>query len=308
MKSKAGFLLYLGAGLLFFIFWLFVVFPYDALKSRVVTEIENHFQGRYRLDIGSMDVSLFGSVTFKNLKVLEGTSAGEKTLLNTPKLKLGFSPFALMSKKVDLSMYLQGSKGDIDGDFRQDGDEFDLSLNFDQFPIAELGFIASKLKVGLKGSLDGDVEVLLNKADPSHNAGKIDVHLINFTMDPVRLNLDPSTPDGAMEIPAIKLSGAEGSHIQAEIQKDNMAVNSIQLTGGDLDLSLDGRVALQGVNPGDYRLALKGSFKLTEALSKALPFLFIIEQQKNAEGVYPLNISGRLGKPGIRIGKFDLPL
>ena len=45
-----------------------------------------------------------------------------------------------------------------------------------------------------------------------------------------------------------------------------------------------------------------------EQLSKALPFLFIIEQQKNAEGIYPLNITGRLSKPSIRIGKFDLPI
>jgi len=308
MKSKANILLYIAAAVFFFLFWLYIVFPYDALKSRVVTEIENHFQGRYRLDIGSMDVSLLGSVTFKNLKVLENTNSGERSLLNTPKLKLGFSPFGLSSKKVDMSIYLKGSKGELDGEIRQEGDELDLQLNFDNFPIAELGLIASKLKVGLKGNLDGALDVRLNKADPSRNAGKVDVNLIDFTMDPVRLNLDPSAPDAAMEIPAIKLSSGEGSHIQAEIQKDNMAVNSIQLSGGDLELNMDGRVALQGANPGDYRLALKGSFRIAEQLSKALPFLFIIEQQKNAEGIYPLNITGRLSKPSIRIGKFDLPI
>lgn len=308
MKSKANILLYLAAGFFLFLFWLYIVFPYDALKSRVVTEIENHFQGQYRLDIGSMDVSLFGSVTFKNLKVTEGGASEEKTLLNTPKLKLGFSPFALLSKKVDFSLYLKGSKGDLDGDVRQEGDEFELNLTFNKFPISELGFISSKAKVGLKGAIDGDLDIRFNKFDVNRNTGKVDLELIDFAMDPTRINLDPSAPDAAMEIPEIKLTGSKGSHIQAELQKDNLMVSSIQFAGGDLELNLDGRLALQGPNPADYRLALKGNFKIADTLSKALPFLFIIEQQKNAEGIYPLNITGRLGKPGIRIGKFDVPI
>ena len=41
MRPKFSIFLYLGAGVLFFLFWLIWVFPTDALKSRILTEIEN---------------------------------------------------------------------------------------------------------------------------------------------------------------------------------------------------------------------------------------------------------------------------
>ena len=70
MKNpKFRMFVYVGAGLFFFLFWLVWVFPTDALKSRILTEIENQTQGRFKFDVGSLDVSIFGSVTFNKLKV-----------------------------------------------------------------------------------------------------------------------------------------------------------------------------------------------------------------------------------------------
>ena len=303
-------ILYTAAGFFFFLFWLVWVFPTDALKSRILTEIENQTQGRYKFDVGSLDISVFGSVTFHNLKVSEGIGEGEKVLLKTPKLKLSFSPFALssMAKNPNLDFYLKGSKGELEGKYRQDGDEFQLTANFDQFPLADLGIIGAKAKVDLTGTLDGDIDLNINKADSSKNSGTIDLSLLNLTMGPKRIALDPSAPESAMEIPEIKLSGPKDSGIQGEVQKENLELSSIHLKGGDLDLDLSGRVVMQGPKSGDYRLAVQGTFGIAEALAKALPVLFLIEQQKNPQGVYPLNITGRLAKPSIRIGTFNLPI
>lgn len=308
MRSKFSFILYLGAGVLFFLFWLIWVFPTDALKSRILTEIDNRTQGRYKIDVGQLDMSLFGSLTFKDLKVSEGIGDQEQLLLKTPKLKLGFSPFGLMSQKADFSYYVQGSKGDLEGKYRQEGDETHFSANFDQFPLADIGYLSAKAKVPLTGTLDGDIDLKLNRGDATKNSGNIDVKLINLTMGATRLAIDPTAPESAMEIPPIKLSGAKGSLIQGEVVKDSLELKTITLKGGDLDLNLSGRVSLQAVKAADYRLALQGQFSLTEALAKALPFLFIIEQQKNPQGVYPLNITGRLAKPAIRVGTFNLPI
>lgn len=308
MRSKLSIFLYLGAGLFFFLFWLVWVFPTDALKSRILTEIDNRTQGRYKIDVGQLDMSLFGSLTFKDLKVSEGAGDQEQLLLKTPKLKLGFSPLGLMSQKSDFSYYVQGSKGDLEGTYRQEGDETHFSANFDQFPMADMGFISVKAKVPLTGTLDGDIDLKLNRSDPNKNSGNIDLKLINLTMGSTRLALDPTAPESAMEIPPIKLTGAKDSMIQGEVVKDSLELKTVTLKGGDLDLNLSGRVSLQAVKAADYRLALQGQFSFTEALAKALPFLFIIEQQKNPQGVYPLNITGRLAKPSIRVGTFNLPI
>jgi hypothetical protein len=36
--------------------------------------------------------------------------------------------------------------------------------------------------------------------------------------------------------------------------------------------------------------------------------LFLIEKQKNEQGIYPLSLTGRLGRPNIQIGKFRVPM
>ncbi|MCE9624226.1 MAG: type II secretion system protein GspN [Deltaproteobacteria bacterium] len=311
MKSaKFRMVLYVAAGIFFFVFWLVWVFPTDALKSRILTEIENQTQGRYKFDVGSLDIGILGSITFNDLKVSEGVGDTEKTLLKTPKLKLSFSPLALgsLAKKPDIDFYIKGSKGQLEGNYHQDGDEFDLTASFKQFPIADLGMISAKAKIDLTGSLDGDIDLRLNKADTNKNEGSIDLRLIDLTMASTRVALDPTAPDQAMEIPQIKLTGAKDSGIKGEVKKENLEISAIDLKGGDLDLNLSGRVVLQGAKASDYRLALQGGFSLTEALAKALPILFIIEQQKNPQGVYPLNMTGRLGKPSIRVGTFNLPI
>lgn len=308
MLKKFGILLYLGAGFFFFLFWLYWVFPSDALKSRILTEIENRTQGRYKIDVADLDVSLLGGLTFKNLKVSEGMGGAERILLKTPKLKLGASPLGLISGKLDFNFYMKGSKGDVEGKYKQEGDAFALDADFDKFPLADLGILSVPGKMNLSGQVDGELRLNIDRRDSSKNSGNIDLRLMNLTLGATKLALDPSSPETAMDIPEIKLSGAKDSGIQGEVKKDVFEISGIHLKGGDLDLSLSGRATLQGPRVSDYRLALQGNFSITETLAKALPFLFIIEQQKNAQGVYPLSITGRLAKPNIRVGTFNLPI
>ncbi len=307
MNSKRT-LLYLASAVVFFVFWVIWVFPYDALKSRIITEIENRSRGVFRLDVGEMDLSLFGSVTFKNLSIFERTKEGEVSLLKTPRMKIGFSPFSIFSNKVDFSYSIKGSKGDLEGEFRQDGEGMELSAEFDEYQLADLQYLSNKAKVPLKGTLNGEIRLQLSKADPNKNGGNIDIQFENLILEPTRLNLDPSSPDAVIEVPQIKLSGAEDSGIKGEVKKEDLVFQSISLKGGDIDLDLSGKVTMVGPSAKDYRMALQGSMKIVDSLVKALPFLFILEQQKTPEGVYPLNITGRLGKPSIRIGRFNVPL
>ncbi|MFO1462561.1 MAG: type II secretion system protein GspN [bacterium] len=337
-NSKLRMIVYLAAGVFFFFFWLVWLFPTEALKSRILTEIENQTQGRYKFDVGALDISIFGSVTFKNLKVSEGVGESEKVLLKTPKLKLSFSPFALgsMAKKPDLNFSLAGSKGSLEGSYRQDGDDLQLQANFDRFPLSDLGIISAKTRMALSGILDGDIDLKLNKADPNKNAGTIDLDIQNLAINssqiplpsafegavdealksqaagadnPIKVALNRGPTGAILDLSGVKLSGTKDSGLRAEVKKDNLEISSLSLKNGDLDLGLSGRVNLVGARAGDYRLALQGGFSATENLRKALVFVFfIIEDQKNPQGQYPLNVTGRLGKPTVRIGTFNLPI
>jgi type II secretion system protein N len=309
MKFKPSFILYAAAGILFFLFWLVVVFPYDALESRVITEIQNRTGGRYQIEMKEMDVSLFGSVSFDDLKVHEQAGGKKELLLKTPFLELGFSPLGVLSGQVDYDFFLKGSKsGELEGSFAQDNGTTRLAVDFDEFPLTELKFLAQKAKVGLKGNLDGEVDLTISPRDPTDNDGKIEINLSNLMTEPTSIMLDRNDPASAMTLPAIKLSGAKGSHIQALVVKDQLQIQSVKLTGGDFELDLKGSVQLTGASAKEFRLNIEGGFKLSENLAKDLPILFLIEKQKNEQGIYPISLTGRLGRPNIQIGKFRVPL
>jgi len=298
--------LYIGATLLFFVFWMLWVFPYDALKSRIITEIENRSQGRYKLDVATMNIGIFGSVTFRDLKVSERIQGKEEPMMSTPRLKIGFSPFDLLSNKTDFSFNVQGSKGDLKGNFRQDADETQINLNFSDFPLTDLKFFTSKSGRGFRGALQGTVDLKMNKSDASKNDGKIDLEFENLVMEAGTLVLDPSSPDGTIDVPEMKLSGPKGSGIKADMKKEGLVFNSISFSGGDLTLDMDGKVVMVGANPRDYKVALQGGFKVVETVAKAIPILGFLESQKNSEGFYPLSLSGKLGNLTVKSGKFPI--
>lgn len=309
MKFKPNLILYIVAGVVFFLFWMIVVFPRDALESRVITEIENQTGGRYSIDTKDMAVSLLGSVTFEDLKVNEMVAGKRELMIKTPKLKIGFSPLGAMSQKIDFTFYLKGSKkGDVEGAFKKEGGELAVEAEFDEYSLDELKFLARLAKVNVKGRLDGDLDLKLNSANPNSNDGKIDLELQNIQTDATKISLDPGDPAASFPIPPIKFTGAKGSHIQADVKQNFLNISSIKLAGGDVTLDLSGKISLNGRSPRDYRMDLSGSFRISESLNKTLPIGFILDKQKSADGSYPLRISGRLGKPDVQIGKFRVPL
>lgn len=234
MKIKPNLFLYFGAGFFFFIFWLYWVFPYDALKTRILNEIENRSQGKYRLKFSEMDVSLFGNLSFKKLKVTEKVGFEEQEVLRSPKVEIDFSPFALLSKKLDLAFNIKGKKGDLGGEVQQENEEFSLKMDFNKYPLEGWKILSTKMETGIRGVIDGGLEVEINKADPSRNNGKIDLELIRFSMDEKQISLDRNNPEAALKLPPLKITGNKGSNIKGILTKSDFKFSSILLKGGGI--------------------------------------------------------------------------
>ncbi len=300
--------LYVVGGIFFFVFWLIVLFPTDVVKSRVINQIENQTHGRYKIDIKDLSLTMFGNLKLKEVKVSEGVGSEQKVLFKAPKVKLIVSYLSLLSSKIESDFKITGTKGDVDGSIHQDGDEFGIYLDFDDYSLADVGWLTAKSKVPLKGVLDGVFDIHINRVDPLQDTGKVDLKLINFATQATTISFDPSSPEATVPIPSIKLSGSKGSLLQGDVKRGALEVNSFLLNGGDIQLDLKGRVLLQAKTVGDYRLNLQGVFSIADPVMKALPIAFLLESQKTPKGDYPLSISGRVGKPAIRIGTFNLPI
>src|SRR5262249_27262868 len=160
--------------------------------------------------------------------------------------------------------------------------------------------------VNLRGVIDGNFEIKLSKKDMNRNGGGVELALVNLVLDPMKVKLDPSSPETAMDLPKITLTGAKDSKILGTVNKMDMDVKELSLKGGDLDLALTGKLML-GARIDEYRMNLEGKMKLSPQLSQAIPMLALFEQQKQPDGTYDLQITGRFNKPSITVGRFKLP-
>ena len=94
--------------------------------------------------------------------------------------------------------------------------------------------------------------------------------------------------------------------IRVEIDKCVVNLEDFKFVGGDLTLDLKGKIFMSP-KIENSRMSLNGAFNAAPKLGEAF-FLYIVDKQKNADGNYPLNIGGRLGKPSVKIGTFPLPI
>ena len=100
---------------------------------------------------------------------------------------------------------------------------------------------------------------------------------------------------------------ANGGDVKIELAKGSIHVSEFKFKDSDLKLDMTGDIFMSSVLK-NYRMNLKGSFSVTPKLEQAMPFLFMVEKQRGADGTYPFTITGRMGQPSIKIGDFTLPI
>ncbi len=306
MKKSVKILGYLGAGLFFFVFFLFWSFPYDVLKTRILNQIEESMGGGYRLKVQSMSAGLIFGFTFKNVEVVRREGGKDIVLLKSPKLNVNPSFMAMLRKVNRLSFSVVVGKGELSGSYLDSASNNEIELEFDELNLADLKFLSAVYHVNMKGTINGEYSLNINKKDPTKNSGKVDLDLVNFSLDPIKFRMDPNTPESEIQIPEIKLSGAKGSKLLAEMQKNDILLKELLFTGADVDLNLKGSINT-APRIDDYRIDLSGTFKVKPELAQSVQLLALFEQQKQPDGTYPLTLNGKLMKPGISVGAFRLP-
>ena len=173
----------------------------------------------------------------------------------------------------------------------------------ERFGLAPAEFLTRKIGLPISGTVNGQVKMEIYPQDPLRNQGDISLNVLDLKIGEAVFG------GGAVQLPLIQMAqeGGVPSKIDVLVDKGNVEVKSINFTGGDLELQVDGKIygARQMEN---YRFNLKGNFKPSQQLAEKIPLLVTVEKQKAPDGTYPLTITGRLSGPSIRVGEFKLPI
>jgi type II secretion system protein N len=296
---------YIGYPLLFiFSFFLFIywTFPYSVLKDRIVGAVEQQLGSEYDVRIGDISPSFFTGVVLKQVKIIKHDGDNTSTMLEAAKVRVRASIGTLLFGGMNVKFSVKNQKSYFSGSFKNSDEGFSFAGNFDNFNLGDIGFISGG-GVKLSSAIDGDVKLNINKRQMLQSTGSAELKLSNIAIKAGEVKLGET----AMPVPDIALSKGSGSVLKMELSKGTIKVTEFKLADGDLKLDLTGEMFMSTALK-NYRMNLKGMFSVTPKLEQAMPFLFMIEKQKQADGSYPLTLTGRFGQPSVKIGDFVLPI
>jgi len=297
---------YIAYAILFvFSFFLFLywMFPYEILKDRVASAIEEPLARQVEVSIGDIEPYYFTGLEISDMKLVGRTNGEARPLAEFGKVRVRAALFSLIFGNPRISFLIKSGKGEIAGSAKQTDEGFDIDVDLDDFDVGSVKWLESQSGIKLSGKLSGNVTLKIDRARPVRTAGKVDLSLDDFKLGQSQL-----TAGGAnIPIPDMVITKGRGSRLKFTIDKGAVNIDEFKLSDGDLGLDLKGKLFLSTVL-SNYRLNLTGSFRASDKLTEAFPLLFMVEKQKQADGSYPLTVTGRLSEPSIKVGTFTLPL
>lgn len=299
---------YSGYVLLFiisFFFFLYWTFPYNVLKERLITTTEQKLGEDYDVKIGDLSPSFFTGAVLENVKVLKHESDKVVTVWEAQKVRVRASIFSIIFGRTTISFSIKNQKSSLSGTFRNTDDGFNFTGDFSNFNIGDFGFSSGgENGAKLTSAIDGAVKLNINKRQIIQSTGTVNLTLADMKVKGGEIKMGEGMN---FTIPDLVISKGSSSTLKLDLSKGVVQIKEFKFQDGDLKVDLTGELYMSSVFK-NYRMNLKGNFGASPKLEQAVPILFMVEKQKQADGTYPLTVTGRIGQPSIKIGDFTLPL
>lgn len=287
-------------GFALFLYWFF---PYDVLRDRITSAIEDQLGQGVSVEIKTLKPYWFTGVDVAGLTIAENAGGKQNVLLDCKRAIARASLFSLIFGRPNVSFEVEMGKGDVSGSVQRTEDSFYIDADFDDFDLAGLKMIAARTGLNISGKIDGTFRLKVDRQRPMYSTGKVDLSFVDIKLAASEVKVG----EMSLPLPDLTLSKGGSAKVKMGIDKGVMSLDTVSMSGGDLAMALTGKIFLSA-KAENYRFNLNGTFNASKTLADALPFLFIVDQQKQPDGSYPLTITGRLTKPSIKIGTFSLPL
>lgn len=281
-KSIIG---YASFSLAVFVLSLYLLFPRDAISTRIIYELE---------EATATEINTRGSqwgfplgITFKNFEIRKRTGnlsnvVGhlDKFSIQTPmKSIISFSPVSVISAN--------SYGGSLKGMITLRNDNRITQASWDNIDMARIEKVRD-IPAELTGILNGNLLLRLN--NNSVPEGQIHIALKNGMLGKVKIMGFPLT-----DIPINELQGT------IDIKGQTLSVKDTHFKNNDLKGTLKGDIQLQSdAGPGNINITIK--FSVSEKMKKDYSgIISFIEHTKDREGYYTIQLKGDLKKPLVSI-------
>jgi type II secretion system protein N len=281
---------YVGFFLLSFVMGLYLTFPWNVAKDRLIALAEA------RTGMGFKARSLEPSwVTGVIVEDLEITPQGKTTAIHLDRVKARVSLLRLIAGKLGISFALPLGKGAVEGDLMIDDEVVDIEAKVAAVQLDQVAFLLEMTGLPLVGTIDLDADLVLGKKDPKKTEGKL-------LLKTAGLKIEKGGKIGMFPVPVDLDLGT--LTLDVPIKEGRAELKGTRLPGTDLEILLDGDVSPQlpfSKSNVNLMVGLKPSEKIftAEPLFRAL--LKNFESAKDPEGFYGISLTGSLQHPRVQM-------
>jgi len=320
MKARAKrWLGYLGYPVAYFaLLGLFarMTFPYERVRDRLVSEFNaKQASGGMRLEIADMSGYWLSGIEAEGVKltrysVSDATGSGASADDQKPKVTAidrmygSVSLLKLLFGKVSGSFGAKIQSGEMDGSFASSDSEQSLEVTFKQMGVGDIPMLSDLAGLPLKGTVNGQLEVVLPEKNPTKAEGKIELNLEGL-----------AAGDGKTKVlKVIALPELKVGHMKlvATITEGRVKLDSMSAKGPDFEMAVDGSIRLREPTPTSMldlgmRFRFMDGYKNKSDITKGLfgsagvPGLFEMDDKvrrsKREDGFYGWRIVGTLERP-----------
>lgn len=286
-----------------------LTFPYDALKSRLVTEFNARNKERV-LQVSDLSGYGFFGVTAEGVHLVPTSGPGTGIAsLSFDRASIGFSPLSALFGHVSVDYDLEIGGGTVEGSFSQDEETAELEVKGEDVDISNVSVLGDMIGLPLGGSLSGDVELILPKGKMAEGVGKF-----RFTIDKLAVGDGKAKVRNTIALPKID---AGTLTFEADVKEGRLDIGELSAKGKDLEFGASGKIRLR--EPFDRSIVdVEASFQFKEKyttqsdMTKSIfgspdgkvPGLFdmdpTVRRAKDDKGFYTWRVSGLLTKPSFR--------
>ena len=274
---------------IFFIIFLYLTFPYDAVKNALVAQVEQ--KASLDVKIGKLTPYRLTGLLAKNVLVTEQDNPAN-VLVNLDKVKLRLHLLPLLIGKVvaDYDFYLAG--GGLAGQFILKGKEMAVAANFKDFQIERLNPDKQLKKFGevkIKGVVNGNYQFYVNNESPRDNQGHLALNYNGFRITNTTI-LGNKVPDIVFQDPV---------EMEVSLKNRALSIDKWNMTSPDLDIKASGRITPKE-DVGRSRLNLKFQIKPSEKLEDAFGAMAFFLPEPDNDGYYNITLTGTPKAPRVR--------
>lgn len=301
----------------FYLFCLFIflswTFPYDKLKERIVTQFNSQQKSAsnpQQLEIDELDSHWITGVKAKGVRLIQPAREADKPpmIISIDEARARVSLLSLLVGNKSVSFKIDAFDGVIKGSYFESGKEREIEVVFDGVDMARVDAIAANVGFPLDGKLNGEVKLQLPEGKASKGNGTVNLEIKDAAAGK-GTEFTIKTPMGPFTLPKMKIGNFS---VIGEAKDGKLTLSKIASSGGDVDLSGDGKVMLKEV-ANDANLDVNLKFKLNDSYrgkndkTKLLfgtpgkpsdkPMVDMMLKSKTNDGFYNLKVGGTLGNP-----------